>query len=211
MLITSVMGLQTTAFASEPTSSSQQTEVATVNDVKALKPYVEINEDGTLSLNAEEALANGAKEQAVEALQGHFGILNEEIKNGEISVAEDLTIIGGEKEFATHYCSRGINSYSEFWWGYQRKACDCESNRIANDLNTAAAGGGMVTGAAAIASVALAAIFPPAVPIANLIGGGAAFDGSYWWLVASRITANNNGRGVIMDMTYALFFDITPQ
>lgn len=49
--------------------------MATVNDVKALKPYVEINEDGTLSLNAEEALANGAKEQAVEALQGHFGIL----------------------------------------------------------------------------------------------------------------------------------------
>lgn len=206
--------LGTTAFATSANTAPNEglsTEQATKADVLALKPYVEIDADGFLSIKGKEALENGAKEQAVEALLIHFDILNEEIKNGEITVNEDLTIIGGEKEMAVHYCNRGVNSYTEFWWGYQRMACNCESIRIANELSTLAAAGGMVAGGSAGATVALGVIFPPAVPIAALIGAAATFDGSYWALVSSRITANNAGRGTISNMTAILFFDIEPQ
>ena len=34
---------------------------------------------------------------------------------------------------------------------------------------------------------------------------------AYFWLLASRLDANNHGRGVYIEMTWALVFDITPQ
>ena len=84
-----------------------------------------------------------------------------------------------------------------------RYANYCESKRIVSGLNTAAAAGTMVGGAAG----AVAIVFP----LAGVVAGGAAFDAGYWWLVATRIDANNHGRGVYIEMTWALLFDITPQ
>lgn len=46
---------------------------------------------------------------------------------------------------------------------------------------------------------------------AALVAGGAAIDAGYWSLVATRIDANNQGRGVYIEMTRALVFNITPQ
>lgn len=34
---------------------------------------------------------------------------------------------------------------------------------------------------------------------------------AYFWLLASRLDANNFGRGVYIEMTWLLVFDITPQ
>ena len=34
---------------------------------------------------------------------------------------------------------------------------------------------------------------------------------AYWWLLASRLDANNHGHGVYVEMTWVLVFDITPQ
>lgn len=46
---------------------------------------------------------------------------------------------------------------------------------------------------------------------AALVVGGADIDAGYWSLVATRIDANNQGRGIYIEMTWALVFNITPQ
>lgn len=198
----------TTAFAATPMQEQDNTQqTATMDDVLALEPFVIRNQDGTLSLDVEAAQTAGKNAQAIEALECHFDSINPQIISGEISTDNQLNIIGGEHIIKSHRCSRGTNSYTTYWWGYQRYACDCETKRIVSDLNTWAAGGNMAGGAAA----GIAIVFPVTAPVAGAIAAGAAFDAGYWWLLATRIDANNNGRGTITNMTHVLVFDIEPQ
>ncbi len=185
IVMTLTMG--TSAFVSENNQTSS--EVTTIEDIYELETFVIREEDGTLSLDVQAALDNNGNPEAVEALQQHFSTINPQILDGQISTDDELNIIGGEHIISSHRCSLGSNSFTTFWWGYQRYACNCESERIVSDLNTWAAGGTMAGGAAA----------------------GAAFDTGYWWLLATRIDANNEGRGTITNMTHVLVFDIMPQ
>ena len=195
----------TTAFADTPTQSYEQT--VTMDDVLKLKPYVIRNEDGTLVLDIETARIAGGKTAAIEALEYHFDSINPQIRSGEIATDDQLNIIGGEHLIKSHRCSSGTNSYTTYWWGYQRYDCNCETNRIISDLNTWAAGGTMVGGTAA----GIAIVFPVTAEVAGIIAAGAAFDAGYWWLLATRMGANNNGNGTIINMTHVLVFDIVPQ
>ena len=213
-----VAGLAIPAFASE--NNMQSSEGATKADILELREYVIRNEDGSISIDEVAARANGANENAIKALKQHFAYLNTKVAEGLISIDEDLNIIGGvtildhpaSGNARASSCGGGVNSYTEYWWGYQRKACDCETQRIANDLNTVAAGGTIGGGGFGYAG-GIVAIFgyTVAAGILAAIGGGLAIDAGYWWLVATRMEANNEGSGVICDMTYALVFDITPQ
>lgn len=207
---TMLMGMGTTAFATEYNQNEidqSNSEVATMEDVFELEPFIIRDEDGTLSLNVDEALNNNANPQAIEALQQHFETINPQILDGEISTDDELNIIGGEHLIMSHRCSLGENSFTTFWWGYQRYACNCESKRIVSDLDTWAAGGTMVGGVAA----GVAIVFPVTAAVAGVIAAGAAFDAGYWALLATRIDANNEGRGTITNMTHVLIFDIIPQ
>lgn len=208
--LTMIFTMSVSAMAAETMQDidNQTYEVtASMEDVLALEPFVIRNQDGTLSLDVDAAEANGENETAIEALNQHFAVINEQILSGEISTDEDLNIINGEHLFKTHRCSRGTNSYTTYWWGYQRYACNCESDRIVSDLNTWAAGGTMTGGAAA----GIAIVFPVTAAVAGVIAAGAAFDAGYWWLLATRIDANNEGNGTIINMTHVLIFDIEPQ
>lgn len=203
-----LLSMSVTAFAAEPNAVQPSYETsATMDDVLALEPFVIRNQDGTLSLDGEAAQASGKNASAIEALNQHFSVLNTQIQSGEIATDEDLNIINGEHLIRSHRCSSGVNSYTTYWWGYQRYACNCESNRIVSDLNTWAAGGTMAGGAAA----GVAIVFPVTAAVAGAIAAGAAFDAGYWWLVATRIDANNEGNGTIINMTHVLVFDIEPQ
>lgn len=191
--------------------TSDSTYRASKDDILALQPYVVRNENGTLTLNEVAARKNGVNEDVITSLQQRFTYLNNRVAKGEIYIDEELKIIESDKNtehpanisLEAKKCGGGVNSYEEFWWGYRRKACDCEAQRIANDLNTAAAGGGVATGIATVIS----SIFG----VGGIIAGLSGIDAGYWWLVATRIEANNEGSGVIIDMTYALVFDIEPQ
>lgn len=205
LTVAMTLSLGTTAFASENNQTSS--EVSTIEDVYELETFVIREEDGTLSLDVQAALDNNENPEAIEALQQHFSTINPQILDGQISTDDELNIIGGEHIIRSHRCSLGRNSFTTFWWGYQRYACNCESERIVSDLNTWAAGGTMAGGAAA----GVAIVFPVTAPVAGAIAAGAAFDAGYWWLLATRIDANNEGRGTITNMTHVLIFDIMPQ
>lgn len=112
--------------------------------------------------------------------------------------SESSFSIGSYRSGHAYNCGGGTNTSSNYhWWGYSRYACDCETNRMSDDFSSASS---IAAGAAVVG-----AYFGP---IGAIPGG---ITGAYWSLIASRLDANNRGHGVYIEMTWALFFDITPQ
>lgn len=209
LAITSVFSTQIFAN-SVSTNTIQQTEskvaAYTKQDILELEPYI-YTEDGLLRIDSESAIKDGKPVDLVEGQEEYFNLLNLDAEQGIITINEDLSIDGtasiheDEREpLASHWssCGGGKNtSTTEYWWGYARYACDCETNRMSADFNSCAsvaAGVGVV-----------GAYFGP---IGAIPGG---LSSAYWWLLASRLDANNHGKGVYIEMTWVLAFDITPQ
>jgi|GEM_PF-4140002 hypothetical protein len=176
----------------------------TVDDIRALEPYVNVV-DGRFHLDAEQALADGFDAELVDMQIHAFEYRNAEASVGKIIINPDLSVTtslrlrGGIKNVRhSKNCGGGINTVPEhFWWGFASYSCDCETSRNSADLNSIAA----VTAGVALVS----GIFGP---VAALPAG---LTSAYFWLLASRLDANNYGEGVYVEMTPLLVFDITPQ
>lgn len=204
------------AFAAEiPVTQKNNASLTTnvneysVKEVKQLEPYVDII-NKHYYLNTEAALAVGLDSKLVYTQKQVFDYLNGEVDNGNIAIQENMDFIvllpdsnissNTNVKSASHWssCGGGRNTAStNHWWGYSRYACDCETQRMSADFNSCAsvaAGVGVV-----------GAYFGP---VGALPGG---LTSAYWWLLASRLDANNHGKGVYIEMTWVLAFDITPQ
>lgn len=203
LVITMIFSMTSNAFAKE--IDTKEFNVFSKDEVMQLKPYIKV-ESGLYKFDSYKAIKDGYNSDMVEGQKLYLENLNNEAKLGNIFITSDLEIITkNNRSLQNMYrsCPGKSTGIKQYWWGYSRYANDCESKRIVSDLNTAAAAGTMAGGAAGMASL----IFPGAA----IVAGGAAFDAGYWWLVATRIDANNKGKGVYIEMTWALLFDITPQ
>lgn len=212
LVVAMLFSMSTVAFAQSADVGGENIATATtkytVDDVKALEPYVYV-ENGNFMLDKERAIADNVDEVLLDGQQDYFDILNNRAEQGKIIINEDLSIVNTEFQTATanlgnaraghwYSCGGGRNTNTvEYWWGYSRYACDCETQRMAADFNSCAS---------VAAGVGVVGAYFGAV---GAIPGGLA--SSYWWLLASRLDANNHGRGVFVEMTWILVFDITPQ
>ncbi|MGL5717080.1 MAG: hypothetical protein ACRCX2_28950 [Paraclostridium sp.] len=174
----------------------------TKEEILQLEPYVNIDESGKFKLNSQDALINGIDSNLLDGQQKYFDYLNTEVNKGNIHVNEDLTIEGMteiqkqyEQSIMEHRCSAGRNtSMATHWWGVSRYTCDHNTKTLAKDFQTAGTVSGVILkwfpGFGAIPAIGTAA---------------------YLKLVGARITANNHGRGVLTEISWAFVFDITPQ
>lgn len=193
--------LGTAVFAKE--DNSKQTISFTSEDVFALEKYISVDEDGYFEIDEKAAKKDGINTELVNGQKKYFKELNSMIKEGKLQADKNLEIVSLNEDtslMASHWYSCGggrTTSVAYHWWGYSRYTCDCLTQQIAADFNSCAsvAGGVGVIGA----------YFGP---IGALPGG---LSCSYWWLLASRLDANNHGRGVYIEMTWVLAFNITPQ
>lgn len=159
---------------------------STIHDVK---PFVKVNEEGYITFK--ENIPQKIRDQyALDELQLHFDTLNQSVKNGEIRINKDLSIDETMMARAAVY-----SKWTYHWWGYDRKFNNSQTKSYINYCQTIAGGAGIVTGAGAY--------FPPVA----LIGG---MQTGYWALFATRLDANNKGRGVYVSVTWAAVFDIEP-
>lgn len=200
-----MFSLSVTAFAqspveAEPTVSASQ---YTVDDVKALEPYISV-ENGRFIFDTDAASDDGVPSDLINGQTAYLQKLNTQAANGEIAIADDLSITSltpsAPMTRAGHWasCGGGKNTATtNHWWGYSRYACDCETNRMSADFNSCAS---------VAAGVGVVGAYFGAV---GAIPGG--LSSAYWWLLASRLDANNHGHGVYVEMTWVLVFDITPQ
>ena len=138
--------------------------------------------------------------------------MNKQVKLNVIKVAEDLTIEnlvetktlsnnGSVGIMATCYGNSRDPVYH--WWGYKSYLNSCDTKKAISSINTAGASGAISTG-----GLAGAAFFFPVLAIPASV---AAISSGWFWLFATRLDANNNGKGVIVEMTWAAVFDVTPQ
>lgn len=205
LAIVMVFCLGGTAFAQNADVNQDKSQLAqkyTVDDIKALESYVSV-EEGHFTFDVEQAKEDNIDIQLIECQLKYFDILNDRADAGDIKIEKDLTIINNEgppSARASHWpsCGGGLNTdVTEYWWGYSRYACDCETQRMSADFNSCAS-----------VAAGIAVIGAYFGPIGAIPGG---LSSSYWWLLASRLDANNHGYGVYIEMTWVLAFDITPQ
>lgn len=194
-----ILSTSTTAFAQSPDNITQQQEY-TVEDIKALEPYISVD-NGHFEFDSESAIANNVDAELINGQCAYLDILNAEADNGYLTINNDLSIdTHAIQSRAGHWsnCGGGKNTdVTNYWWGYARYACDCETNRMSADFNSCAS---------VSAGVGVIGAYFGAV---GAIPGG--LSSAYFWLLASRLDANNHGKGVYVEMTWALVFDITPQ
>lgn len=177
----------------------------TKNEILTLEKYVYVDKKGFFKLNTMLAKNDGIDNSLLEGQQKYFDYLNSLIKEGKITAYENLEIRSNninnlEVMSDSHWpsCGGGLNTDVEYhWWGYSRYACDCETQRMSADFNSVAS----VSAGITIVAAYFGAI--PAIP--------PGLSSAYFWLLASRLDANNHGKGVYIEMTWALVFDITPQ
>lgn len=134
--------------------------------------------------------------------------LNLEVKEGKIEVhknleVEDLTVsnntltVGRISLYAK--CSGGgvTTDPVTHWWGKSRKFNSCDADKFAADLASVSVPS---TGAALLAG------WIPGMGWAGVIAAG------YTGLFSSRVLSNNAySTGVIVNLTWAMVFDVEPQ
>ncbi|MCY7782726.1 MULTISPECIES: hypothetical protein [Bacteria] len=173
-------------------------------DILALEKYVSVK-DGYFVLDSSKAKSDGFKNDLVDGQQKYFEFLNSEISAGNLTVDKNLNITGQTQEQKNFKpadaeilkCKGKTTKSKTYWWGYSRKLNSCDSKKVATSFSSASS----VAAGIAVAAAWFGII--PSVP--------PGLSAAYFGLVASRINANNNGKGVIADMTWAVVFNIKPQ
>ena len=179
--------------------------------IELVEPYVERSDKGTFRFSRGLGVLSrelGLSIEVLVELQKSMNEVNKHILNGDLRSDNELRVFPvSEQSFinasnaSTKFSTlsfTGINRSETFWWGTRRFACFFNSQRIAADLESAAAIG---AGAAVAANIWLK-------PVTVFLGLGSA----YYYLLASRITYHNaRGRGTIIDLTWALVFSVRSQ
>ena len=179
-----------------------------IKDIKKLEPYITVK-NNIFEFDVEKAIKDGFDKDLVEGQKAYLDFLNSEAEKGIFEIQQNLEIKINTKinNLYENYSCDGYNSFEVHWWGYSRYADNCETNRIINDLNSAAGIGTTAGGLAAIAAI----VFPESAGVSGGIAAGATVTAGYEQLLASRMAANNRGKGVFIEMTWVGIFDITPQ
>ncbi len=172
---------------------------AALNQIMALEEFISVD-NGRFVFDMQRARDRGIDQELLNGQQAWLDSINQMAEAGEVVINNDLSIISNEGESACgHWYSCGggrSTSISYHWWGYSRYACDCETNRMINDFNSVAAIAAGLTMLTKYFGVS-------AVPFG--------LSSAYFWLLSSRLGANNHGRGVYIGMTWILAFNIDPQ
>ncbi len=183
----------------------------TFEDILSIEPYVHV-EDGLLVLNETAAIEAGIDNVLIKGQQEYFIFLNRQVEMNVISVSPDLTIhnlSNNNNDYRSNTllrfagCKGVTRSPEYFWWGYKTKLNSCDTAKVSSDAGTIAAGGTIT----ATGLTGLGFWFPPLVA-AGVISG---LTSGYFWLLSERLDANNKGSGVVVDMTWATIYNITPQ
>lgn len=140
------------SYASESTSISQS-QVATNLDVKSytekLQPYVQILEDGTLSLNPTYKENVQVPEEVINSINNWMNIVNKDIKSGLAKVDSNYEIIyfnysspspDLNQKYTQQLVSGGVDEFRTFWWGCEYWFSHATTNEIVIALTKGAVG-----------------------------------------------------------------------
>ncbi|WP_210608700.1 hypothetical protein [Priestia flexa] len=176
----------------EDVAATQDEQEVMINTVEK---YVNLNSDGTIELS-EEIPKELVEKYDINALKDRFELLNQQVKDDRIIINQDLSI--SEKNLVQARAAAKYEKTKRYWWGDKNWYTNAQTKAHIKDLNSATiAAGGVATALGTLGFVPGA--FTGAVA------------GTYWALLASRMDANNKGKGVTVSATWALVFNVSPR
>ncbi|MED3759360.1 hypothetical protein P4555_09825 [Peribacillus frigoritolerans] len=186
--------LTTTAHASE-NSSNEITELPNATDVEdfsttisEVEPYVHKNDQGFIYVDSSIPQDIYIKYN-VDMLEESFEKINKQVASGQVIVNDDLSITN--KGIAL-YASKGYTSKT-YWWGKKATYTNAQTKSAVSSLEDAAFN---------VGSIAAATFWLPA------IAGVTGITGVYCGALAKKMKSKNKGKGVILNMTWALAYTV---
>lgn len=158
------------------------------NMIESIEPYVYVTEEGNFALK-DTIPFHLYKKYSLDFLEEHFENMNQEIKENNLIVHEDLTI-----EETNPLLKRAVHGrWTQRWWGYERNFNNSQAIDFRNRLQNNA----RITSA----MMRITKPFPPVSKLSLLAT-------AQLRLMASRVNANNRGRGVYVGITWAAVFNM---
>ncbi|MBR5947248.1 MAG: hypothetical protein IKZ82_01205 [Clostridia bacterium] len=176
-----------------------------IDQIMALEEFITVD-NGRFVFDMQRARERRIDQQLLDGQQAWLDSINQLAEAGEVVINSDLSIISDEGESACGHwysCGGGFSSGARtHWWGLSRDYCDCGAQQLVGQLHTFRT---IVGGGAALSAVSfLTAVFPGAASLAIHL----TICASYIDLLATRIDANNHGRGVCVNLTWIAIFKI---
>lgn len=163
------------------------------NMKKEVSKYLKLNSDGTISLS-EKMPRSYNYEYNLNKLYEHFDMLNDKVKNGEISINNDFTI--NQKQTRA-----GQTFIKYYWWGTSGYYSYSNARKEIVGLRNSALVGGATATVGGMTG--------------NLIAGvGGIVSATYCSMLANSIEEvnNNNGqRGIVVNINWALVYTVFSQ
>lgn len=178
--------------------NNQLTELDNQSLIANVEPYVQVNENGHIELS-QEIEQDIYEDYALDNLEEYFSNLNEKVDNGSIIISDSLDIIDNtpDDNIITIQSNNYIST-STHWWGHRTAYNNSQAQAAAQRFRNYALGYSTIGG--------LGVLVPGIGPA---VAGAGGLTATYSNLVANRIDANNNGNGVILDMTWVAAFDVS--
>ncbi|WP_399628596.1 hypothetical protein [Sporosarcina sp. SG10008] len=191
--------LAPSAHASEnPSNEVREALVSTgatlTNDASSsileVAPYVHKNDQGLLYVD-NNIPRDVYIENNVEELEKQFERINTQVRSGQLTINDDLSITSNQM---TTFASKGYTS-EKFWWGEKATYTNAQTKAAVKSTNAA----GFDT-----ALIGAGTLFLPFFGV-----GFAAVSGvtsAYLFNLANDMDNANKGRGIILNMTWALVY-----
>lgn len=173
-------------------SSLTLTEDNLPSSVLAVAPYVHKNDQGFLSVdeNIPEDIYNLYK---VADLEKSFEDINAQVASGLLTINDDLSITSN---MMTTFASKGYTSQT-YWWGEKATYTNAQAKVAAQQAQSAAIDTALIT-----AGTFFIPVFGPS------FAGVGTLTSAYLFKLSDSITTKNKGRGVIVNMTWALVYSV---
>lgn len=181
----------------------------TQQDILSLEKYIFVDDNGHFILKEKEALSDGISNDLLKGQKNYFDQLNAAIDEGSLKANKNLEIeitnstfntesIGLPKISTLSKCRGVTTKPTVHYWGQSRKLNSCDASRFSADMYSLAAGYGTPMG--------VIGVWFPGFAVAGIVSAG------YFSLVASRVDSHNStGRGVELNVSWALIFTVKSQ
>lgn len=189
--------------------------------IQAMEPFVHVKSN-LFSFDVRGALDAGIEKKLVSEQAKVFDCMNQEARDGKIRICDnkDVIVLVPESSFSANVideipvcsCSCGgvTTNPVRHWWGYSRSICNCVTNNCIAQIGTLIAGFSFAS-ALTTGKLITKLLGPVVVSYFPAVVTGAVLAIGYCSLISSRLSANNNGRGVHMKITWVAIFSFSPQ
>ena len=165
-------------------------EEQTAEELQSLDQFVSV-ENNQFVLNLPDYVE--IDDATYNALVSSIDTANTEVVNNNATIDPNTKTINTNE--MTLFATKGYSS-KKFWWGERATYSNTQTIKAVKEINVGAA------------KIALGAGGMAFIPVLNTAAATAGVTAGYLILLSSKMDAANKGRGVIVDVTWALIFTV---